>query len=376
MKSKILIIFIFALLILSCFSISNSNIEDYYYVVALGIDKGENNNISLSIQIAMSSDDSSSESSQSTSSVIYNVEASSLNSGISEFNNYLSKKINLSHCSAVIFSEEIAKDGISSYITTLANNSEVRPTCKIIICDSTANETLEYVSNSDENFSARLYEFIVDSADYTGYSVSTEILDFLCNINSENACSTATYAFISDEALQDIGIALFDENKFITNLSATDSIAYSIITNNLNTCTISIDDPFFEDEILDITISPKKDTKINVTIIENQPYIEILGNFECSISSMNEYYNYETSENISIIEEEINSYLEEICFNFLYNISHEYGLDICNFRNVVSSNYLTIEEFEKVNWNEIYKNSNFAIDISSSIEYSGLLSSK
>ena len=110
MKIKIFIIFIFILFILSSFSVSNTNIEDYYYATALGIDIGEDNNIILSVQIAMSSDDSSSESSQSTSSVIYNVEAKSLNSGISEFNNYLSKKISLSHCSAIIFSEEIAKE--------------------------------------------------------------------------------------------------------------------------------------------------------------------------------------------------------------------------------------------------------------------------
>ena len=376
MKVKIFIIFIFILFILSGFSVSNTNIEDYYYVVALGIDESENGNIILSIQIAISSDDSSSESSQSTSSVIYSVEASSLNSGISICNNYLSKKLNLSHCSAIIFSEEIAKSGINSYITTLANNSEIRPTCKIIVCNTTANEALEYVSNSDENFSARLYEFIVDSADYTGYSISTETLDFLYNINSENACSTATYAVISDEALQDIGIAIFDEDKFLTNLSATDSIAYSLITNNLKTCNIEIDDPFFENETLDIIISPKENVKINVNTIDNIPYIEISNDFECSISSMNEYYNYESSENIIIIEEAINSYLENICLNFLYEVSHEYNIDICNFRNVASSKYLTTEEFEKTNWDEIYKNSNFSINITSSIEYSGLLSSE
>lgn len=91
---------------------------------------------------------------------------------------------------------------------------------------------------------------------------------------------------------------------------------------------------------------------------------------------MNEYYNYESSENIEIIENEINLYLEEICFEFLDEISHEYGLDICNFRNIVSSNYLTEANFERVNWNEVYKNSTFAINVDSSIEYSGLLSTK
>ena len=376
MKIKILIFFIFILFILSGFSISTTNIEDYYYVVAMGIDLSDNGNLALSIQIATSSDDESSESSQSTSSAIYTTEATSLNSGISTFNNYLSKKISLSHCSAIIFSEEIAKNGINSYITTFANNSEIRPTCKIIICDSTANEALEYVANSDENFSARLYEFIVDSADYTGYSISTEILDFLYSINSENSCGVTTYASISDETFQDIGIAIFDGDKFITSLSAGNSIAYSIITDNLTTCNITIDDPFFEGEVLDITILPKKDTKTQINIIDGIPYIAISCEFECSISSINSYYNYESSENIAIIENEINSYLSDICSDFLYEISHEYGLDICDFRNIASSSYLTTADFEQTNWSTSYKNAVFVISIESSIEYSGLLSAK
>lgn len=374
----IIIIIILVLVILSgSSSDTTTNIENYYYVIAIGIDKiDDSDNISFSVQIATTSGDSSSDSSQSTESKIYTTEAMNLTSGISIFDNYLSKKLNFSHCSAVIFSEDIAKEGVNSYITTLANNSEIRPTCKIIVSNTTAVDALECISNSDETFSSKLYEFIVDSADYTGYSINPEIVDFLYDINSEFPSAVATYAMISDDILQNVGIAVFEGDKFVDNLDVLDSVAYSIITNNINLCTITIPDPFFTDEYLDLTISPKKDTSINIDLVNGYPYIQINCYFECSLNSMNDYYNYESTKNIEIIENAVNEYLENLILDFLYKISQEYNLDICDFKNIISSNYLTLDEFNKIDWQSIYKYSSFNVNVETSIEYSGLLSSE
>lgn len=377
-KIGIIIIIILVLVILSgSSSDTTTNIENYYYVIAIGIDKiDDSDNISFSVQIATTSGDSSSDSSQSTESKIYTTEAMNLTSGISIFDNYLSKKLNFSHCSAVIFSEDIAKEGVNSYITTLANNSEIRPTCKIIVSNTTAVDALECISNSDETFSSKLYEFIVDSADYTGYSINPEIVDFLYDINSEFPSAVATYAMISDDILQNVGIAVFEGDKFVDNLDVLDSVAYSIITNNINLCTITVPDPFFTDEYLDLTISPKKDTSINIDLVNGYPYIQINCYFECSLNSMNDYYNYESTKNIEIIENAVNEYLENLILDFLYKISQEYNLDICDFKNIISSNYLTLDEFNKIDWQSIYKYSSFNVNVETSIEYSGLLSSE
>lgn len=377
-KISFIVILFFALFAISNLTNNaNNNIENYYYVVAIGIDTIENSdNISVSVQIATTSENSSSDSSQSIDSKIYSTEAINLTSGISIFDNYLSKKLNFSHCSAVIFSEDIAKTGVNSYITTLANNSEIRPTCKIIVSNTTAKEALECISNSDEIFSAKLYEFIIDSANYTGYSINPQIIDFLYDINLEFPSAVATYAMISDKILQNVGIAVFRGDKFVDNLDVLDSMAYSLITNNINICTITIEDPFFPDKNLDLSISPKKNTKITANLVNGYPYIEIEESFECSINSMNEYFNYESIENIEILENEVNEYIEKICSEFLYKISREYNLDICNFKNNISSNYLTVDEFDKIDWEDIYKYSTFKVNVNTSIEYSGLLSSE
>ena len=111
MNNKINILFI--IIILVSFSISGyyskQDINDLAYVVALGVDVGENNDLKISFQLSIPSKNSSdSDSSSSPDTVIDTIECSSIESGISLANGYISKKLNLSHCKVLVISEEVA----------------------------------------------------------------------------------------------------------------------------------------------------------------------------------------------------------------------------------------------------------------------------
>ena len=378
MKNKKYYILLFILMFLSLFILSgcyeNGNIENYYYVTALGIDKGPNNNILLNIQIAKPGSpngSSSGGSAQSSQSILYSVECTSINFGISIFNNYLSKKLNLSHCTAIIFSEELAKEGINDYISTLIHNTEIRPNCNIIICNGTTSEALEYISNSEEDISARLYKFIVSSMEYTSYSINPEITEFFNNI-SDNGYGIATYAKISEETLQNDGIAVFKEDKFLTKLNVIDSICYSIILNKLENCILTIQNPFIETAELDVQIKLKNNSEIFVDLVNGTPYIKINISIESALANTYFDFDYTSEENIKILENATSKYLEELLLNYLYEISHSLNTDICGFKNKLANNYLTLEEFDKINWENIFKNSYFEVNVENSLNYNGL----
>lgn len=357
-----------------------NSVENYYYVIAVGIDKGQNENeIAFSVQIATSSssdDSSGGGSSQSSSSKIYTTNALSIGSAINTFNNFLSKSLSFSHCSAIIFSEEIAKEGITPYITTLSNNSEIRPTANVIVSNTSSVTAMESISNSDENFSAKLYEFIINSVQFTNYSIESEIRNFLYSLESDNASAIATHAIIKDDILQDIGFVAFDGDKMAASFNAPDSIAYSLINNNIESSTITIPDPFYKGKMIDISIIPQKDTKIKIDLVNGYPYVRIKAKFNCNIQSISDAFEYESAENILILEDAINSYLEDITLNFLYKIAHEYNLDIINFRKKLSNKFWTLEDLNKINWKNIYPHSYFKVDIESNVKYSGLLTNE
>ena len=271
---KTLLLIIAITVITFCFSgcYDANSLETFYYVTALAIDKSETSKIKLSVQIALS-ETSSDSSSQSTKENIYSVDCNSINSGISILDNFLSKKLDLTHCSAIVFSESFAKEGISLEINTLANNNEIRPNCNILISNKTALDVLEKVSNSGEKFSSRYYEFIINSTEYTGYSTISNLGEFFYNLNNSITQSTANYITVTDNIIQSNGIAVFKNDIFIGNLQAPESIAHSIVLNKFDSAIVSIQDPFEQNNLMDININLEK-TNIDVSIVNNTPYIK------------------------------------------------------------------------------------------------------
>src|SRR5574344_3057484 len=173
-KKKILIIFLILIIIsfsLSGCSTSRKSINDLAYVIAIGLDIGETNELKLSFQISKTNNSSSSSgSSQSSDSIVNSVECSSITSGISLFNTYLGKEVNLSHCKVIVFSEELASKGISEHLYTLVNNIQVHSEANLIVCKNTAEDFLKNSTPILENLSAKYYEIASSSSEYTGYT--------------------------------------------------------------------------------------------------------------------------------------------------------------------------------------------------------------
>lgn len=154
-------------------------------------------------------------SSQSQKSTITTVDCASIDSGIALVNSYISKKINLSHCKAIIISEEIANEGISEYIYTLVNNIEVRPDCNVIITRCNAEDYLNNSTPTLESVSARYYEFILNSSEYTGYTENVSLADFYSDLLST---TTQAHGILG-------GINNNSTHKNYTNLSLSDKEA-------------------------------------------------------------------------------------------------------------------------------------------------------
>lgn len=176
------------------------------------------------------------------------MECSSIEAGINLINSYISKQVNLAHAKIIVFSETIASEGVSKYISTLVNNVEVRPDCNIIVSRCSAEDFLNNSSPSLETLSARYYEQVLASSEYTGFTTNTTLTNFysaykdyasqpiaiLGGINSNsthNVDLKDSYvdldgSYKADETpiknktnVEFTGIGIFNEDKFIGELT-------------------------------------------------------------------------------------------------------------------------------------------------------------
>lgn len=371
---------IFIILIVILFTLTGcyytKGIDQYYFIIALGLDKGNNGLLKISIQISSTSKDSSSASSSSSSQAnsykIYSVEAETIDEGLTILNNYLNKQINLSYCSAFVISEELAKEGIKDYFDTLSNNTELRHSCQLIISSSTAYEVLEKVGNTGEVFASRLFDYLTTSADYTGFTLKSTFGTFFQALHNPSFEPVAIYTLVSKDSVQTAGIAIFKNEYMVGHVNVTNSIAHLSITNELNTCVITVENPFDEKTNIDLDIDLYKDTDISIEMVNNSPYISLTLYPEGTIRSSASTFNYIDNNNITAVENSCNKYFEKIIKDYLYTITKTYNSDVIGFEGIYKSQFLTEKDFSNIHWEDVFKDSFFNVSIKSKINSSNL----
>ena len=181
-------IFIFIVILVFIFAFSSSysslNIDNLTYVLAIGIDTSDDNKLEVSFHFSNPIPAESS-ASEKVTPIINTVTASSLSNAINLVNGYQGRQLNLSHCKVIIFSEKIAKMGISDEVYTLINDTQIRPSANIIISKCNAKYYMSQLNPEIENLLSRYYEVFTDSSKYLGHMPNATIGDFFNSLICE-----------------------------------------------------------------------------------------------------------------------------------------------------------------------------------------------
>lgn len=376
---KILVIVL--VIILLVFSSTNSKsvytIDNCAYVIGIGIDISNNTEIKLSLQIAIpssgSNSESSSSSSQSSSFIISTVECNTIESGINMVNSLISKKVNLSYCKVVVFSEEIASKGIINYVATLINDVEVRPYCNIIVSKCEAKYFLQNSKPSLEELSSNYYKVEQFSESSTGYTKQITILDFY-NAYYDTFCEpSAILGNVSvDNSIETLGLAVFHSETLVGEISAYECIYHLIISNKFKTTILNIPSPFNDSDYIAIYIS-NTHSKNKVKIINGSPYITCNVSLNARIHTSTFNSNYMSKNNLKTLEEYANSFIKSNIEDYLYKTSVNLQSDINKFGKYAVQNFKLSKDFEQYNWISNYKNSTFKVNVDTKIKSSYLV---
>lgn len=401
-KKLIIIIVILLILttILSGCSYSN-NIDKLSYAIAIGIDVGKNSSMELSLQFSSTNEPSgTSGSSQSSEAIVYSVECSDINDGINLINNYLSKRVNLAHTRVIVFSEEFASTGVSDVIYTLMNSVQIRPTANIVVSKCEAKDFLKSASSKLERLSARYYETIQNSSEYTGYTQDISISQFFYDIQNTRKNASAILGAVNsdtshasanseqesgkymagqapidseDPGIENTGLAVFVEDKLVGELNNIETICHLLASNNLKYCNITIPNPLNVSDTIDLRLSTNSPVKKKINIVNENPFIELEFDISCQLISMSENVNYFSEENLRKIQDAVNVYMKQNMTDYLYKTSKEFKADIVGFGRTAIRQFLTWDNWKEYKWLEKYKNSFFDVNINSELKSGQLL---
>ncbi len=305
----------------------------------------------------------------------------------------------MSHCKAIVFSEDLAIKGISDEIYTLINDTQIRPSTNIIVSKCSAKYYINQTKPEIENLISKYYETFTSSSKISGYMPDATIGRFFnslsCNTcepyailggvndgkqkNNNEPNSRKDYTIKANESsiqgkngAENIGVAVFKEDKLVGELNALDTISFLNIRNELDRFLISVPSPDKKNDYLDIYLSPSRASKIKIDTSTSTPFIKLKLKFSGRIYSMSETTKQLSSASLDAISDSCNKYLENIFSEYLYTTSKSLESDINNLGIYALKNFFTTTEYENYNWLENYKNAFFDVKVETSIK-SGML---
>ena len=404
------------------------DINDLAYVIAIGFDVGNDDKLKLTFQISIPSGNSSGSSGGGGSSssekgvsdtLNQTVECNSFNSVLNTANNIISKRLNLSHCKFIIFSEELASRGILDYIYTLENNIELRSNCNVLVSTSTAEEFINSSTPILEHSTSKYYEIITTSSKYSGYTsnatlntVYTSIVDdfsetstMLGNVQKEEGSedksssggesssgeggssdgesssggnsSSSGQTSSKDGMTSDIiigGMAVFKKDKLVGTLSKEETIPYLIVTDKLKECVVSIPSPFSEGNYIDLHIYDFSKTKNSVKLDSSGPQITTNVTLKSTILSNDFDFDSSSTEDIEKIISAASDYFKEQIMSYYEKTAREFKSDITGLGKHAVYKFPTIDDWEEYNWSEKFETATFDVNVQVNIESSYFIS--
>ena len=397
------------------------------YVLALGIDVGEKAKLKITAQFSKATAfDSGGGSSDSSSQIVMvSGEADSIFSGINLLNSYIGKELNLAHCNVVVFSEELAKNGIGTQIYSLINNEEIRPSTNILVSKCSAYDYLNNVRPNIEKLTIQYFDTFSITSRLTGYISNLTIGEFYNNLSSEIKAGTAILGGLNatartessertsesssnensssqssssessnqnsqsggssselsdvitnpedltagsssvegERGTENIGLAVFNGDKLCGELTAIEAISHLLIKNKVDSCIVSINNPYNNSSKVELQLYPTKKSKISVAINDDVPHISIELKIDADILTLDENIDYGQENVLETFSNATTEYLEKEICDYLNKVSKEYSTDIDNFGNKALAYFATSSEWKDFNWSEKFKNAEFDVNV-------------
>jgi len=406
----ILIVCLQCNMLTGCFD--RKELDDMAYPIALGFDKGQTNELRMTLQLAVPVNIAGGESGGDVdkSVIVVTVDTPTIYSGLNMLNSFVSKQIHLAHIKAIIFSEELAKEGISKYLHAMIRNKGFRPNAHVIVSRGSAEEFIGAVKPKLETNPAKYYEQLLSGYKYTGFTTDSQLISFYHESESAAIQPVAVLADVSryksteefdlkqstymekgrkqplegdfkagdlpktgELKIEVMGLAIFNGGQMIGELDGQETTYHLMVEGKFNSTFLTMPDPIKSDEFIILDVRRSRMTKKKVEMVNGKPKLHAKVSLESDILSIQSGINYESMDNIGKLESAVEQFIKKGINRYLNKSINECGTDTIGFGKALKGKFLTWKEWEEFDWLSKYKESTFDVEVDVKIRRPGLI---
>ncbi len=400
----------FLLIVLSLLSLTGCwgarETDEIAYALAVGFDKGEKDNLVVTVSVAnplTASGTNGGDKTEGTQSVL-SVETYAPIAMTNLINTVIDRRLSLQHTKAFMFSEELAREGLSRWILPLIRYHEVRDTTGIFVCRGKARDFIQKNSPFMGMGTAKQFDLIAMLSQEHGLYPNVTLNKFYGSLKSHSIQASAPLAAVHEGELESAkpgfnkggelslgqyiageipvaakdktqfcGTAVFHRDKMVGYLDGRETRYHLMLMGKFNSGIISILDPLAEEPAFagfqvrqargpkyQVNIDQEGNVTINVDIFLEPELVAYTGQTTLARLDLKPTY-----------EEALSSYIEQGCNALIRRTQEEFESDICGFGDQVKHHFLTIQAWEEFNWLERFPDTQISVAVHSRIRRTG-----
>lgn len=388
MKNKFMkLCLITSMVLLLCGCWNYSELNELAITTSLGIDKEDDKyQVSLMIANAKSAQISAKEG-QSQTTVLQG-EGKTLVEALENIDLKSPKQIYINHLSAIVISEEVAKEGINKVSDFLLREPESRKKFYLLVTkDEKASNVLKILTPLEALPSQSIASNIQEAKEYQSITNDMIYSIFINNVLETGIHPVLTSVSIEgdkkegqkyenleqsqpDAVLRLGSLGIFKDDRLVGFASREESEGVNIILNKVNKSTVQI--KCDKSYIVSHIAVPK--TKIKVSLKDRTPQVELNISAEGSLAEVDCDKNLMDKAVISNIEKDMEKQLKKTIKKSLKMAQEKYKTDIFGFGLAFYHNYPEYYKKVEKEWDEkVFTQLDVKVTVSLDIEAKGSL---
>ncbi|EOR27066.1 MAG: Ger(x)C family spore germination protein [Niallia nealsonii] len=385
MKRYILSISILSIFLLTgCWD--QSELNQNAIVTGIAIDKGDDFKYKLSIESTSATELNPKTAQGLAPAIVYTIEGDTIGEITHKFNIAVSTHLVFSHMRLLIIGEEVAKEGILSFMDYFDRDREIRDDFNIVVArDTEAVDFLRITNDYQKVSSLKIFPQLDHMLDEWGGTPGIKLNDFIRTYASQGQVPVLSAMKIQGDkekggnmdnlktttpgAVAKIdSLAIFKYGKLQGYLDLYDTRILLWIQNKLERTALTV--PYNEKKFFALRIIHSK-TKIKARQVNGRPQIDISVYAESTLDGSDKAIKVTKVKAFEEFENLTNRYLEKEFNQLIEKMQKEYVADIFGLGEIFrDQDYKHFKQYED-NWDVGFKEAKINVHVNVEIKRSG-----
>jgi spore germination protein KC len=213
---------------------SAKDIDKRYFVVSVGIDKGENGTVKVSTKLAIPKGilrhgDSD--------FIMMSLQDATIEGAMNRIRTLTDKELDFGHMKLVVFGEEVAKEGVLSYLDWLQRSFDIQEICWLAVGKPSANEVLAFRPRSERYPSNNLFLTFDRTGTQSDLAVTQYLYSFYRELTEEGIDPMLPVITLVEQGMTIDHAAVFRGDKLLFHLTPDETR----VMNHMHTNTPTIE---------------------------------------------------------------------------------------------------------------------------------------